>query len=91
MDTFEDKLRQLREAFSTGKTRPAQFRAAQLQGLGHFLRDYKQQLQEALAQDLRKVAWNRDSWVGVYVPPGQQEWYSWDKGHSSATSFRKRS
>lgn len=55
MDSFEDRLRQLREAFNTGRTRPAEFRAAQLQGLSRFLRDNKQQLQEALAQDLRKV------------------------------------
>lgn len=56
MDSFEDTLRQLREAFNSGRTRPAEFRAAQLQGLGRFLRDNKQQLQEALAQDLGKVA-----------------------------------
>lgn len=86
MDSFEDKLQQLREAFKAGRTRPAEFRAAQLQGLGHFLRDNKQQLQEALAQDLHKVAWNRDSGVGVCVPPGQQGWSSWDKEHSSGTS-----
>lgn len=69
MDSFEDKLQQLREAFKAGRTRPAEFRRAQLQGLGHFLRDNRQQLQEALAQDLHKVAWNRDSGVGVCVPP----------------------
>lgn len=69
MDSFEDKLQQLREAFKAGRTRPAEFRAAQLQGLGRFLRDNKQQLQEALAQDLHKVAWNRDSvWGGAPRP-----------------------
>lgn len=67
MDSFEDKLQQLREAFNSGQTRPAEFRAAQLRGLGHFLRDNKQQLQEALAQDLRKVAWSRDGGVGWRV------------------------
>ncbi|XP_034346984.1 aldehyde dehydrogenase family 3 member B1 isoform X1 [Arvicanthis niloticus] len=61
MDSLEDKLQQLREAFKAGRTRPAEFRAAQLQGLGHFLRDNKQQLQEALAQDLHKVARNREN------------------------------
>lgn len=74
MDSFEDTLRQLREAFNSGRTRPVEFRAAQLQGLGRFLRDNKQQLQEALAQDLRKVAWRRDSGVGVCMTPGQQGW-----------------
>lgn len=68
MDSFEDKLQQLREAFKAGRTRPAEFRAAQLQGLGHFLRDNKRQLQEALAQDLHKVAWHRDSGLGVCAP-----------------------
>ena len=91
MDSFEDKLQQLREAFREGRTRSAEFRAAQLQGLSHFLRDNKQQLQEALAQDLHKVAWNRDSGVGVCVPRGQQGWYNWDKEHGLGTSSRKRS
>lgn len=72
MDSFEDTLRQLREAFNSGRTRPAEFRVAQLQGLGRFLRDNKQQLQEALAQDLGKVAWRRDSGVGVCMTPGSE-------------------
>lgn len=60
MDSFEDKLQQLREAFKEGRTRSAEFRAAQLQGLSHFLRDNKQQLQEALAQDLHKSAFEAE-------------------------------
>lgn len=55
MEPLEDTLGRLREAFRTGRTRPAEFRAAQLQGLSRFLQDNKQLLQEALAQDLRKV------------------------------------
>lgn len=55
MDPFSDTLRRLREAFSSGRTRPAEFRAAQLKGLGRFLQDHKKLLQEALAQDLHKV------------------------------------
>ncbi|XP_043437767.1 aldehyde dehydrogenase family 3 member B1 isoform X4 [Prionailurus bengalensis] len=54
MDPFADTLRRLREAFSAGRTRPAEFRAAQLRGLGRFLQEHKQLLQEALAQDLHK-------------------------------------
>ncbi|XP_053518883.1 aldehyde dehydrogenase family 3 member B1-like [Artibeus jamaicensis] len=53
-DPFEDTLRRLRESFRTGRTRPAEFREAQLQGLGRFLQENKQLLQEALAQDLHK-------------------------------------
>ncbi|XP_037694840.1 aldehyde dehydrogenase family 3 member B2-like isoform X2 [Choloepus didactylus] len=55
MEPPEDTLRRLREAFRAGRTRPAEFRAAQLEGLGRFLRDNKQLLQDALAQDLRKL------------------------------------
>ncbi|KAK2100022.1 60S ribosomal protein L19 [Saguinus oedipus] len=54
MDPFEDTLRQLRETFHAGHTRPAEFRAAQLRGLGRFLQDNKQLLHDALAQDLHK-------------------------------------
>ncbi|XP_016068921.1 PREDICTED: aldehyde dehydrogenase family 3 member B1-like isoform X3 [Miniopterus natalensis] len=60
MDPFEDTLQRLREAFSSGRTRPAEFRAAQLRGLGRFLQDNKQLLQEALAQDLHKSAFSSD-------------------------------
>ncbi|KAF6333457.1 hypothetical protein mRhiFer1_008206 [Rhinolophus ferrumequinum] len=54
MDPFSDTLQRLREAFRSGRTRPAEFRAAQLKGLGRFLQDHKKLLQEALAQDLHK-------------------------------------
>ncbi|XP_003798355.2 aldehyde dehydrogenase family 3 member B2-like isoform X2 [Otolemur garnettii] len=60
MDPFEDTLRRLREAFATGCTRPAEFRAAQLRGLSRFLQDNKQLLQDALAQDLSKSAFEAD-------------------------------
>lgn len=55
MDPFADTLQRLRETFSSGRTRLAEFRATQLKGLGRFLQENKQLLQEALAQDLRKV------------------------------------
>ncbi|XP_015987495.2 aldehyde dehydrogenase family 3 member B1-like [Rousettus aegyptiacus] len=54
MDPFEDTLRRLREAFSSGLTRPAEFRAAQLKALGSFLQDNRELLHQALAQDLGK-------------------------------------
>uniref|UniRef100_A0A8C5P388 Aldehyde dehydrogenase n=1 Tax=Jaculus jaculus TaxID=51337 RepID=A0A8C5P388_JACJA len=60
MDTIEDTMQRLREAFSSGKTRPAEFRAAQLRSLGRFLRDNKPQLQDALARDLRKSAFESE-------------------------------
>uniref|UniRef100_A0A8C7B298 Aldehyde dehydrogenase domain-containing protein n=1 Tax=Neovison vison TaxID=452646 RepID=A0A8C7B298_NEOVI len=38
MDPYADTLQRLREAFSTGRTRPAEFRAAQLKGTGRSVR-----------------------------------------------------
>lgn len=55
MDPAEDTLRRLREAFAAGRTRPAEFRTAQLQGLSRLFQDNKQWLQEALAKDVGKV------------------------------------
>ncbi|XP_055271335.1 aldehyde dehydrogenase family 3 member B2 isoform X1 [Moschus berezovskii] len=60
MDPFADTLQRLREAFISGRTRPAEFRATQLKGLSRFLRENKQLLQEALAQDLHKAAFHSD-------------------------------
>ncbi|XP_058383335.1 aldehyde dehydrogenase family 3 member B2 isoform X3 [Diceros bicornis minor] len=60
MDPVGDTLQRLRETFRAGRTQPAEFRAAQLEGLGRFLRDHKQLLQEALAQDLHKSAFEAD-------------------------------
>lgn len=60
MDPFEDTLQRLREAFSSGRTRPAEFRASQLKGLDRFLQHHKQRLQEALMQDLHKSAFESE-------------------------------
>ncbi|KAM5248311.1 aldehyde dehydrogenase family 3 member B1 isoform 3-T3 [Ctenodactylus gundi] len=60
MDGAEDTLRRLREAFHSGRTRPAEFRAAQLRGLSRFLQDNQQLLRDALAQDLRKSAFESE-------------------------------
>ncbi|XP_044618308.1 aldehyde dehydrogenase family 3 member B2 isoform X1 [Equus asinus] len=60
MDSVGDTLQRLRETFSAGRTRPAEFRVTQLEGLGRFLRDNQQLLQEALARDLRKSAFEAD-------------------------------
>ncbi|XP_037597458.1 aldehyde dehydrogenase family 3 member B1 isoform X4 [Cebus imitator] len=60
MDPFEDTLRRLRETFQAGHTRSAEFRAAQLRGLGRFLQDNKQLLHDALAQDLHKSAFESE-------------------------------
>ncbi|XP_004598279.2 aldehyde dehydrogenase family 3 member B2-like isoform X2 [Ochotona princeps] len=60
MDPFEDTLRRLREAFGAGRTRPAEFRTEQLQALSRFLQDNRKLLQDALAQDLHKSAFESD-------------------------------
>ncbi|XP_058161071.1 aldehyde dehydrogenase family 3 member B1 isoform X2 [Dasypus novemcinctus] len=60
MEPAGDPLRRLREAFRAGRTRPAEFRAAQLEGLGRFLQDNKQLLLDALAQDLHKSAFESE-------------------------------
>ncbi|XP_024110947.2 aldehyde dehydrogenase family 3 member B2 [Pongo abelii] len=60
MDPFKDTLRRLQEAFNSGRTRPAEFRAVQLQGLGRFLQENKQLLHDVLAQDLHKSAIEAD-------------------------------
>uniref|UniRef100_A0A8I3NA38 Aldehyde dehydrogenase n=1 Tax=Canis lupus familiaris TaxID=9615 RepID=A0A8I3NA38_CANLF len=61
MDPLADTLRRLREAFSAGRTRSPEFRAAQLKGLGRFLQENKQLLQEALAQDLHKSVFEAET------------------------------
>ncbi|XP_032734966.1 aldehyde dehydrogenase family 3 member B1-like [Lontra canadensis] len=60
MDPYADTLLRLREAFSTGRTRPAEFRVAQLKGLHRFLQENKQLLQEVLVQDLHKSVFDAD-------------------------------
>uniref|UniRef100_H9H9L3 Aldehyde dehydrogenase domain-containing protein n=1 Tax=Monodelphis domestica TaxID=13616 RepID=H9H9L3_MONDO len=54
MNPFADTLQSLREAFVSGKTRPAEFRIAQLEGLSRFLKENRNALLDALTQDLHK-------------------------------------
>ncbi|XP_043827192.1 aldehyde dehydrogenase family 3 member B1 isoform X2 [Dromiciops gliroides] len=55
MNPFTDTLQSLRDAFSSGRTRPAEFRVAQLEGLSRFLKENRDALLAALAQDLHKA------------------------------------
>ncbi|XP_023566445.1 aldehyde dehydrogenase family 3 member B3 isoform X2 [Octodon degus] len=59
-EPFEDTVQRLREAFKSGRTRPAAFREEQLEALGRFLREKQELLYEALAQDLQKSPLNSD-------------------------------
>lgn len=89
MDPFEDTLRRLREAFSSGLTRPAEFRAAQLKALGCFLQDHRELLQQALAQDLHKVGGQEGEGEGEgrQVGEGRRQGGRWGPG-GSCTSIK---
>ncbi|XP_015485129.1 aldehyde dehydrogenase family 3 member B1-like [Parus major] len=52
---FEGLVSHLRASWLSGKTRPMEYRMAQLKALGHFLDDKKQQILEATASDLGKA------------------------------------
>ncbi|XP_004618542.2 aldehyde dehydrogenase family 3 member B1 [Sorex araneus] len=54
MEPWADTLRRLRDTVCAGRTRPAEFRKAQLRGLERFLRENQELLRQALADDLRK-------------------------------------
>ncbi|XP_055987558.1 aldehyde dehydrogenase family 3 member B2-like [Sorex fumeus] len=60
MEPWADTLRRLRETVSSGRTRPAEFRKAQLRGLERFLRENHELLQEALTGDLRRLDFETD-------------------------------
>lgn len=48
-------MSRLRAAWLSGKTRPLEYRVAQLEALGRFLEEKKQDILEALALDMHKV------------------------------------
>ncbi|XP_036618112.1 aldehyde dehydrogenase family 3 member B1 isoform X2 [Trichosurus vulpecula] len=54
MNPFKDTLQSLQDAFNSGRTRPAEFRTAQLEGLNRFLKENRDALLAALTQDLHK-------------------------------------
>ncbi|KAM4899428.1 aldehyde dehydrogenase family 3 member B1-like isoform 2-T2 [Sylvia borin] len=51
---FAGLVSHLRASWLSGKTRPMEYRMAQLEALGHFLDDKKQEILEATASDLGK-------------------------------------
>uniref|UniRef100_A0A6I8N3R4 Aldehyde dehydrogenase n=1 Tax=Ornithorhynchus anatinus TaxID=9258 RepID=A0A6I8N3R4_ORNAN len=55
MDPRAETLQRLRDTFRSGRTRPRAFRASQLEGLSRFLRDHRDRLLGALADDLHKA------------------------------------
>ncbi|NWZ40831.1 AL3B1 dehydrogenase, partial [Brachypodius atriceps] len=52
---FAELVSHLRASWLSGKTRPMEYRRAQLEALGRFLDDKKQEILEATASDLGKV------------------------------------
>uniref|UniRef100_A0A8C7A011 Uncharacterized protein n=1 Tax=Nothoprocta perdicaria TaxID=30464 RepID=A0A8C7A011_NOTPE len=54
MNPYAGLVSGLRAAWLAGKTRPMEYRVAQLEALGRFLDEKKQDILEALASDMRK-------------------------------------
>ncbi|XP_049676304.1 aldehyde dehydrogenase family 3 member B1-like isoform X2 [Accipiter gentilis] len=54
MSPHAELVSRLRAAWLSGKTRPMEYRLAQLEGLGRFLDEKKQDILEATAADMRK-------------------------------------
>jgi aldehyde dehydrogenase (NAD+) len=61
-----DTVAQLRAAFRSGRTRPVEWRVAQLEALVRLVTEREQELAEALAQDLGRPA--VDAWLGDLAP-----------------------
>ncbi|XP_062432638.1 aldehyde dehydrogenase family 3 member B1-like isoform X2 [Rhea pennata] len=55
MNPYAGLVSRLRAAWLSGKTRPMEYRVAQLEALGRFLDEKKQDILDALASDMRKV------------------------------------
>ena len=68
----------LRAAWLSGKTRPVEYRLAQLEALGRFLDEKKQDILEATASDMGKVrgGWERGTpgagGLPAALPPPRQ-------------------
>ncbi|XP_036621205.1 aldehyde dehydrogenase family 3 member B1-like [Trichosurus vulpecula] len=60
VNPYADTLKRLRDAFNSGRTRPAEFRISQLQGLSRFLKENRKLLLDTLAQDLNKPTFEAD-------------------------------
>ncbi|XP_018427324.1 PREDICTED: aldehyde dehydrogenase family 3 member B1-like isoform X2 [Nanorana parkeri] len=54
MASYSETMERLRRSFHEGKTRPAQFRVAQLEALGRFLDENRTELLQCLKKDLNK-------------------------------------
>ncbi|XP_068122543.1 aldehyde dehydrogenase family 3 member B1-like isoform X2 [Hyperolius riggenbachi] len=60
MDTYSDTLLRLRQSFQNGKTRPAQFRLAQLEALAKFLEENRTEMFQCLKKDLNKPSFEAE-------------------------------
>ncbi|XP_074399578.1 aldehyde dehydrogenase family 3 member B1-like isoform X2 [Zonotrichia albicollis] len=70
----------LRASWLSGKTRPMEYRVAQLEALGRFLDDKKQQIMDATASDLGKGFESSMGCRGLQSPsPGHNTTEHWDK------------
>uniref|UniRef100_A0A803TWI4 Aldehyde dehydrogenase n=2 Tax=Anolis carolinensis TaxID=28377 RepID=A0A803TWI4_ANOCA len=60
MNPYSGRLKSLRAAWLSGKTRPIEYRKKQLEALGRFLDEKKSDLFHALHEDLRKSAFESE-------------------------------
>ncbi|XP_018883138.4 aldehyde dehydrogenase, dimeric NADP-preferring isoform X4 [Gorilla gorilla gorilla] len=67
MSKISEAVKRARAAFSSGKTRPLQFRIQQLEALRRLIQEQEQELVGALAADLHKNEWNAYYEEVVYV------------------------
>lgn len=57
MSNISSTVKQARDAFNTGKTRPLQFRIKQMEALQRMINENMKGISKALASDLHKVRW----------------------------------
>ncbi|KAM5179888.1 aldehyde dehydrogenase family 3 member B1-like [Mantella aurantiaca] len=55
MASYSETVERLRRSFNEGKTRPAQFRMAQLEALGRYLEENRTEILQSLKKDLHKA------------------------------------
>ncbi|XP_069089061.1 aldehyde dehydrogenase family 3 member B1-like isoform X2 [Pleurodeles waltl] len=60
MSSFQDIVGRLRTSFNSGKTRPLEYRLSQLQALAKLIEENTEAMNQALAQDLRKPAFEAE-------------------------------
>ncbi|XP_073468856.1 aldehyde dehydrogenase family 3 member B1-like [Aquarana catesbeiana] len=91
MASYSSTLERLRRSFSEGKTRPAEFRVAQLEALGRFVDEKKTELLQCLKKDLNKSTFEGEitelSMVRSEINLAINNLSSWMKDESVSTNM----